>query len=101
MSRLAARKLAVRATGPSGRTARRPPSPARSIPARKSRRKFLRYYPGGFKDADYIDLERGYKWTAHERWIDTLSDTQFRVLLQRGDFAGIAQRAVAIESRTN
>ncbi|AMN44097.1 hypothetical protein [Rhodoplanes sp. Z2-YC6860] len=101
MSRLVAPKLTVRATGPSARTARRPSSPARSIPARKSRSKFLRYYPGGFKDADYIDLERGYKWTAHERWIETLSDTQFRALLRRGDFAGIAQRAVAIESRTN
>ena len=29
------------------------------MPARK---KFLRIFPGGFRDADYVDLERAYKW---------------------------------------
>jgi hypothetical protein len=68
---------------------------------RRSRRKFLKYYPGGFKDPDYLKLERGYKSTAHERWIEALGRDRFRALLDAGDFGGIAQRAVSIESRTN
>ena len=62
---------------------------------RRSRRKFLRYYPGGFKDPDYLELERGYKWTAHERWIEALGQDRFRELLHAEDFGGIAQRAVS------
>jgi hypothetical protein len=81
--------------------ARRRRSHVPALTARKSRRKFLRYYPRGFYDADYLNLERGYKWTAHERWVEALGQEQFRELLDTKDFAGIAQRAVAIESRTN
>jgi hypothetical protein len=81
--------------------ARRLRRSASAATARKSRRKFLRYYPGGFKDADYLHLERGYKWTAHERWIEGLAEDRFRQLLAAQDFAVIAQRAVAIEARTN
>jgi len=69
--------------------------------ARKSRRKFLRYYPGGFKDPDYLELERAYKWLAHERWVQSLAEPQFRSAIKAGDFGEIAERAVAIESRTN
>jgi len=64
-------------------------------------RKFLRYYPGGFRDPDYVDLERGYKWKAHERWQQHLGEKQFRKLKRANDFIGIAQHAVAIEARTN
>jgi hypothetical protein len=80
---------------------RRVRSRAPATIARRSRRKFLRYYPGGFQDQDYLDLERGYKWAAHERWIQSLGEDQFRQLRKARDFAGIAQRAVAIEARTN
>ena len=31
-------------------------------------RKFLRIFPMGFRDAKYLDWERNYKWTAHQRW---------------------------------
>jgi hypothetical protein len=41
------------------------------------------------------------KWSAHERWIEALREDRFQKLLESNDFAGIAQRAVAIESRTN
>jgi hypothetical protein len=66
-----------------------------------SKRKFLRYYPGGFQDGDYFDLERGYKWKAHIRWREVLGEAEFRKLLRRNAFSEIAARAVAIESRTN
>jgi hypothetical protein len=33
-----------------------------SAEAMRCRRKFLRFFPGGFYDETYIDWERGYKW---------------------------------------
>lgn len=39
-----------------------------SAQALRCRRKFLRFFPGGFRDETYIDWERGYKWAAHEQW---------------------------------
>jgi hypothetical protein len=33
-----------------------------------------------FQDQDYLDLERGYKWAAHERWIELLNVGQFHQL---------------------
>ena len=67
----------------------------------RCRRKFLRFFPGGFRDETYIDWERDYKWLAHERWIEHLDRDAFRAALQREEFAEIARRAVSIESRTN
>jgi hypothetical protein len=69
--------------------------------AARCRRKFLRFYPGGFRDADYLELERGYKWRAHRSWADALDESTFRRLLSRGEHREIARRAVRIEARTN
>lgn len=68
---------------------------------RSCRAKFLGYYPKGFIDPDYIDLERSYKWTAHQRWAAELSRPRLEQLLTSKRFDEIAARAVAIESRTN
>src|SRR5688572_14819809 len=38
-----------------------------SAPVR-CRRKFLRFFPGGFQDETYLDWERDYKVAAHARW---------------------------------
>ena len=65
------------------------------------RRKFLRYFPGGFRDEKYVNWEREYKWNAHLRWAEELDGTKVRVLLKGRDYDAIARRAVAIESRTN
>jgi hypothetical protein len=69
--------------------------------ALQCRRKFLRFFPGGFADETYIDWERDYKWEAHERWMAALAPKVFRAQLERGAHAEIAQQAVSIESRTN
>ena len=45
--------------------------------------------------------EGRYKWTAHERWIETLGEREFQSLLKKKDFTSISRRAVLIESRTN
>ncbi len=69
--------------------------------AKCCREKFLRFFPGGFKDETYIDWERGYKWRAHEQWEELLNRSEFQKLLKRQDFVEIAARAVRIEARTN
>jgi hypothetical protein len=85
-----------RAARPAARSA-----PALSPCARRCRAKFLRHFPKGFRDETYIDWERDYKWSAHERWEDALSEDAFRHFLRAGDYATVAARAIAIESRTN
>jgi hypothetical protein len=81
-------------------TLTRPAARTAGGPAR-CRRKFLRFFPGGYQDETYLDWERNYKWEAHERWVETLDRAGYRSLLKAGNFAHIASRAVSIESRTN
>lgn len=86
------------ATGKAVRTAQ---SKTLSAGALRCRRKFLRYFPGGFRDETYIDWERDYKWAAHEQWKEGLNQADYKALLRQRDYAEIAARAVRLESRTN
>ena len=86
----------------SNRTATRRGSGQQPSPrALRCRRKFLRFYPGGFHDDDYVALERDYKWRAHEQWALRLDRATLRALLRERDYVEAAARAVRIESRTN
>ena len=67
----------------------------------RSRRKFLRFFPGRFRDPTYLDWELNYKWNAHQRWNELLGFTEYRELLQKRKFTEIATRALKIEARTN
>lgn len=73
----------------------------RAPSATRCRRKFLRFFSGGFQDDTYLDWERNYKWEAHERWEASLGRDTFRAELSAERFGDIAARAVQIESRTN
>jgi hypothetical protein len=79
-------------------------SPARdtqiSADALRCRRKFLHYFPDGFRDETYIAWEREYKWETHERWEESLSREEFRRLLRKEEFAEVAARAVRVEQRS-
>jgi hypothetical protein len=75
--------------------------PNLSADARRCRAKFLHYFPKGFYDPTYLDWERGYKWAAHTRWQAVLDRASFRSMLDAGEHAAIAARAVAVEARTN
>jgi hypothetical protein len=74
---------------------------APSRQALRARRKFLRHFPGGFRDETYLDWERGYKWDAHVRWEAALSQSAFEGLIKARKFEEIAATAIRIESRTN
>jgi hypothetical protein len=71
-----------------------------SSPAERCRRKFLRAFPGGFRDPTYLDWERDYKVEAHERWAEALPEAQFRALLRAGEHGEVAARAVRVEQKT-
>jgi hypothetical protein len=85
----------------SGLERRVPPQgrPVLTTRSRACRRKFLRLFPGGFRDDEYLALERVYKWETHLDWDDTLPRAQFRRLLADEQFAEIAARAVRVEQR--
>jgi hypothetical protein len=95
---------------PAPRSVARRKRPAKANPANRSvlsrqalkaRRKFLRHFPGGFRDGTYLDWERGYKWDAHQKWEAALDETAFKALIKAGKFEEIAATAIRIESRTN
>jgi hypothetical protein len=73
----------------------------RKAGAERCRRKFLRFFPEGFRDETYVAWERGYKWEAHENWEESLNRREYRSLLRAGEFSEVAARAVKLESRTN
>ena len=66
----------------------------------RCRRKFLRFFPDGFVDQDYVETERGYKWETHRRWREALGAAEFRALLHAGRHDEIAARAVRTEQRS-
>ena len=65
--------------------------------AARCRRKFLRLFPGGFRDETYRAWERDYKWDTHERWNASLGPVEFRRLLDEERYTEIAARAVRVE----
>ena len=69
--------------------------------AERCRRRFLRFFPGGFADETYLDWERNYKAAASRAWAAALSLSQFSRMLQNDQFGEIAAAAIRIESRTN
>lgn len=84
------------------KTLRSPSTVPRKYPgAAQCRRKFLRFFPGGFYDDTYLAWERDYKWSAHVRWQEQLERSAFQQLLRREKFREISDAAIRIESRTN
>jgi hypothetical protein len=75
------------------------PSPPSSAAAR-CRRKFLKLFPGGFRDPTYLDWERDYKVETHQRWQEALGGGELERLLAAGSHAEIAARAIRVEQRS-
>jgi hypothetical protein len=69
--------------------------------ARQARRKFLHYFPDGFKDETYLAWERDYKWSAARAWQAELGRDAMRSMRLEGRHDELAATAVRIESRTN
>lgn len=69
--------------------------------ADRCRKKFLKYFPKGFRDEDYLALERNYKVKAHERWTSGLAEPDFTALLENHSYEIIAARALAAIGPSN
>src|SRR5690242_19714284 len=67
----------------------------------RCKRKFLRFFPRGFRDAKYISWERGYKEAAHDQWNQALNRRTFYSMLSSERYQEIGQIAARIESKTN
>jgi hypothetical protein len=91
--------LLKRGASDSAHAARTGAKSVRSGPGR-CRRKFLRFFPDGFRDVTYLDWERDYKWQTHQRWETVLGRTEFRRLLRAGEYREIAARAVRVEQQS-
>jgi len=68
--------------------------------AKRCRKKFLRFFPGGFRDETYLEWERNYKWAVHEHWNEALNRDEFRRLLDARHYEEIAGRAVRVEQKS-
>jgi hypothetical protein len=66
----------------------------------RCRRKFVRFFPKGFRDETYLAWERDYKWETHQRWEEALNRDDFRRLLEKREYAEIGARAVRTEQRS-
>lgn len=71
-----------------------------SVGAARCRRKFLRFFPKGFRDETYLAWEREYKWETHQNWEEALNQNEFRRLLKNEEYAEVAARAVRTEQRS-
>jgi hypothetical protein len=67
--------------------------------ADRCRRKFLRFFPGGFRDPTYLEWERDYKWAVHQEWQRHLDRPAFESLLADSRFDVIAGHALRTEQR--
>jgi len=76
------------------------PRAALPNPAARCRRKFLKIFPGGFRDETYLEWERDYKVETHERWQEALAPHLFRKLLESRSYEEIAARAIRVEQRS-
>ena len=94
---LPSRDSSIRRGGDFAATKRR--SPALTASAARCRRKFLNFFPGGFRDSTYLEWERDYKWETHQRWHARLDRDEMRSLLLAGEFSEIAARAVRVEQQ--
>jgi hypothetical protein len=68
---------------------------------RAAQERFLDFYPEGFHDAEYVALERDYKWDAHRRWVRELPGPTFAEQLADGRHEELARTAIRIEATTN
>jgi hypothetical protein len=68
-------------------------------PAR-CRGKFLEYFTLGFRDPEYLELERDYKVETHRRWRQELDEGTFGALIREERHEEVASRALRVEQRS-
>jgi hypothetical protein len=64
-------------------------------------KKFLYYFKSGYRDAKYLDWERGYKFNAHLEFQKVLHKQAYEEALTKYQYEAIAHQVIKIESKTN
>lgn len=70
-------------------------TPAQSID------RFLQHFPKGFADPKYLSNERGYKWNAHQKFVDALGDGKGAALLANGRLKEAVTQILSAERAVN
>lgn len=65
----------------------------------KYRKRFLRIFPRGFYDEQYLLWEHNYKWETHKYWNEVLGKDEFADLMREREYSEVAERALRAESR--
>jgi hypothetical protein len=68
---------------------------------KRCKRKFVYYFPGGYRGEKYIAWEREYKASAHIQFREKFNEADYKNLLDKKEYDKIAADIVRIESRTN
>jgi hypothetical protein len=72
-----------------------------SKPIDELREAFLRLFPGGFKDPEYLRTERDYKLDAAKKLKELLGASRMKSLLAEGDYGQVCKNALAVVNATN
>ena len=75
--------------------------PLRQAGLRAAKRRFKEIFPGGFRDATYLEWERDYKWEAHKEWQRVLPRSEWQRLLAEGAHAEVARRIASFYARSH
>ncbi|WP_432822086.1 DUF3553 domain-containing protein [Trichloromonas sp.] len=62
---------------------------------------FLKHFPQGFDDPEYVRMERVYKIDARELLLELLNESEFSSLLSAKNYAEIVKRALQVVNKTN
>jgi hypothetical protein len=71
---------------------REEPAAAQEAGLRVAMRRFREIFPRGFRDARYLQWERGYKWSSHLAWQNELDRATRQWMLESGDHQEVARR---------
>jgi len=86
-------------SGPARKASKKKPAPAVGSLA-QTIEAFLRRYPKGFEDPEYLAHERGAKLEAHARWAAALGEGRGESLLAAGDVGALRDAVLAAEGPT-
>ncbi len=76
-------------------------APPPDISHEEAVKRFLKLFPKGFRDPEYLEQERNYKLAAHDIFANGLPPSERAKLLRNGEIANLVDRLQYIESKTN
>jgi hypothetical protein len=88
-------------TRPTRKVSKTRVSTSKAPPIEKLKQDFIKRFPGGFEDPDFVEKERKYKLEAHTLLEKTLDRATVKRLLDEGKYQEVCARARAVVQMTN